>query len=206
MEEFRVALLKISERLSEQDFKDMKFLCQEKIVKKKLEAITRPTELFTRLIEQENITKDKPDFLIFLLQHIGRNDLIGEVDKSQTPLSREQAGVQTPLSREQAGVQASAEEGSDQLLQAFDIVCDNVGRDWRRLLRFLGVTDITMEQVQYANPYNLREQIRQCLREWRKKKGEDANISALLKGLEKCRMRLVIEKITDELNLSAGSS
>lgn len=74
------------------------------------------------------------------------------------------------------------------------------------LMRTLGVTDGTMEQIIYAHPYNLREQIRQCLREWKKKKRENANVSALIKALEKCRLKLVAEKISDELNLSYGMS
>ncbi|XP_077318443.1 FAS-associated death domain protein [Lithobates pipiens] len=194
MEDFNVMLLRIAGKLSDADLNDMKFLCQDKIPRKKMETITSPTDLFMKLMELTEISKDDLNFLIVLLQHTQRHDLAKEVKGFQGP----------PMSREEASVDEDPDE--DQLGQAFDIICENVGKDWKMLMRTLGVTDSTMEQISYANPYNLREQIRQCLREWKKKKRENANVSALIKALEKCRMKLVAEKITDKLNLSYGMS
>ncbi|KAM9302131.1 FAS-associated death domain protein [Gastrophryne carolinensis] len=186
MDEFAVMLLKISEQLRNNELKDLKFLCCDKIPKKTLESISSGTDLFTKLCELDDISRDNLDFLIKLLQHIKRNDLIAEVKKFQTPLSREENNLQTA-------------EDEDRMGQAFDIIADNVGREWKRLMRYLGVTDPVMEQVIYANPYNMREQIIQCLREWKKKKQDNATVPALIKALESCRMKLVAERITEAL-------
>ncbi|XP_040184074.1 FAS-associated death domain protein [Rana temporaria] len=194
MEDFNVMLLGIAGKLTDTDLSNMKFLCQDKIPRKKMETITSPTDLFIKLMELTEISKDNLNFLIELLQHTLRHDLAKEVKAFQGP----------PISREETSVAEDPDE--DQLGQAFDIICENVGKDWKMLMRTLGVTDGTMDQIIYANPYNLREQIRQCLREWKKKKRENANVSALIKALEKCRLKLVAEKISDELNLSYGMS
>lgn len=194
MEEFNVMLLRIAGKLSDTDLNNMKFLCQDKIPRKKMETIASPTDLFIKLMELTEISKDNLNFLIQLLQHTQRYDLAKEVKGFQGP----------PVSREETSEAEDPEE--DQLGRAFDIICENMGRDWKMLMRALGVNDSTMEQIIYANPYNLKEQIRQCLREWKKKKRENANVSALIKALEKCRLKLVAEKISDELNLSYGMS
>ncbi|XP_018410026.1 PREDICTED: FAS-associated death domain protein [Nanorana parkeri] len=193
MDNFNILLLRISGKLSETDLSNMKFLCQDKIPRKKMETIMIPTDLFTKLMELTELSKDNLDFLIQLLQHAHRHDLAEEVK-----------GFQMPLSREEVSVDEESDE--DQLGQAFDIICENVGKDWKMLIRTLGITDSTIEQVAYANPYNMKEQIRQCLREWKKKKRENANVSVLIKALENCRMKLVADKLSDKLNLSHGES
>ncbi|XP_072278186.1 FAS-associated death domain protein [Pyxicephalus adspersus] len=193
MDAFNVMLLGISRKLSEANLNDMKFLCKEKIPRKKMETITSPTELFTKLQELAEMSKDNLTFLIELLQQAHRNDLADEVK-----------GYQCPPSRVETFVDEASNE--DPLGQAFDIICESVGKDWKMLMRTLGLTDGTIDQVVYANPYNLREQIRHCLREWRRKKKENAKVSALIQALEKCRMKLVAERISDELNLSHGMS
>ncbi|CAI9600884.1 unnamed protein product [Staurois parvus] len=195
MDDFNVMLLRIAGKLSDTDLNSMKFLCQDKIPRKKMETIKSPTDLFIKLMELTEISKDNLNFLTELLQHAHRHDLAKEVKEFHEP----------SLSREETSIEEEPEE--DQLGQAFDIICENVGKDWKMLMRTLGVTDSTMEHVVYANPYNLREQIRQCLREWKQKKRENANVSALIKALEKCRMKLAVaEKLCEKLNLSHGIS
>ncbi|XP_075693152.1 FAS-associated death domain protein [Rhinoderma darwinii] len=191
MDKFSVMLLKMSEKLDDKELEDMKFLCQKNIVKKKMELITSPIHLFRHLKELMEISEDDLSFLVKLFNTINRPDLAKEVERFQGRQSRS-----SPVE--------SSER--DQLDLAFDIICDNVGKDWKKLIRTLGVTDVTMDQVIYANPNNMREQLMQCLKEWRKKKKDSATVSALVQALENCRMRLVSEKITDAINLSHGMS
>lgn len=191
MDDLNILLLRISGKLSETDLNNMKFLCQDKIRKRKMETILSPTDLFTRLMELEVLSKDNLGFLVELLEHAQRHDLAKEVKKFQGPLSREETSV-------------DEDEDEDQLGEAFDVICENVGKDWKMLIRTLGIGDSTIDQVIYANPYNMKEQLRQCLREWKKKKREKANISTLIEALTKCRMKLVAEKVKDRLNLSHG--
>uniref|UniRef100_A0A452TMF7 Death domain-containing protein n=1 Tax=Ursus maritimus TaxID=29073 RepID=A0A452TMF7_URSMA len=47
---------------------------------------------------------------------------------------------------------------SPDLRAAFDIICDNVGKDWRRLARHLKVTDAKIDAIEEKYPRNLTEQ------------------------------------------------
>ncbi|XP_071975223.1 FAS-associated death domain protein [Engystomops pustulosus] len=186
MDTFSVLLLNVSEKLNDKELDDMKFLCQKKIVKKKMETISSPIHLFQQLKELVEISEDDVAFLIELLSTIKRQDLVLEVE------------------RYRGGRGAGGER--DNLDEAFDIICDNVGKDWKRLIRTLGVTDNTIDQVVNSNPYNMREQLFQCLREWRTKKKDKATVSALVEALDKCRLRLVSERLVEAINLNHGSS
>ncbi|KAG9473172.1 hypothetical protein GDO78_022892 [Eleutherodactylus coqui] len=188
VDKLNAMLLQISGKLDNKELEDLKFLCQNKIVKKKMELISSPIHLFRQLKELLEISEEDLSFLVELLDTINRHDLAQEVEKFRGPQSRVQM-------RER-----------DQLDQAFDIICENVGKDWKKLIRILGIADATMDQVIYENPNNMQEQLRQCLNKWREKKKEGATVSALVQGLENCRMRLVSERLADSINLSHGTS
>ncbi|XP_044126475.1 LOW QUALITY PROTEIN: FAS-associated death domain protein [Bufo gargarizans] len=187
-EQFNVMLLQISQRLDAKELTEMKFLCNKKIAKKKMELVTSPIHLFRHLKEQLLISEDDPGYLVGLLDTIKRPDLVQEVERFQGP----QVTVET--------------SERDQLDDAFDFVCDNVGRDWKNLIRILGVAEPTIDQIVYANPYNMREQLMQCLNKWREKKKDGATVSALILALENCRMRLVSERLAKAINLNHGAS
>lgn len=57
----------------------MKFLCRDKIKKGKLEAVQSGLELFSILMERQEIGSDNLEFLRKLLQHIERGDLVAQV-------------------------------------------------------------------------------------------------------------------------------
>lgn len=57
----------------------MKFLCRDKIVKRKLESVQSGRDLFSILIEQQMISSSDLGFLRKLLQHIRRDDLVAQV-------------------------------------------------------------------------------------------------------------------------------
>ncbi|KAM3918736.1 FAS-associated death domain protein [Leptodactylus fuscus] len=186
--ELHILLLKISDSLSQKELEDMKFLCQGPIVRKKMESITSPIHLFRQLQELVLISEDDLSFLVKLLNNIKRYDLAQEVENFQGATAQGDAAAR------------------DHLDQAFDIICDNVGKEWKRLIRILGVSDVIMDRVIDANRYDMREQLMQCLREWKKMKKDGATISVLVKALEDCRMRLVSEKLSTAINLSHGTS
>ncbi|KAM4017610.1 FAS-associated death domain protein [Anomaloglossus baeobatrachus] len=188
MDKFSILLLNISQKLNERELASLKFLCHTKIVKKKMEQITSPLHLFTNLKELTEISEDDLSVLISLLTAINRNDLAEEVELFQGPQPKEEA------------------KERDQLDEAFDIICDNVSKEWRRLIRKLGLSETVINQVIYANQNNLREQLMQCLLEWRRIKKGSATVSALVEALEDCKLRLVAEILTDAINLSHGTS
>ncbi|XP_077143067.1 FAS-associated death domain protein [Ranitomeya variabilis] len=186
MDNFHTLLLEISQKLDERELESMKFLCNKKIVKKKMEMIKSPLDLFRQLQELTEISEEDLTFLISLLKAINRLDLVQRVE----PGPRRE--VET--------------KERDQIDEAFDIICDNVAKDWRRLIRTLGLSETIIDQVIYNNPNNMREQLMQCLIEWRKMKKDSATVSFLVQALEKCKLRLVSERLIEAINLNHGTS
>lgn len=87
---------------------------------------------------------------------------------------------------------------SPDLRAAFDIICDNVGKDWKRLARRLKVSDAKIDAIEEKYPRNLTEQLRESLRVWRNANREDAAVAHLVGALRACRMNLVADLIEED--------
>ncbi|XP_053304759.1 FAS-associated death domain protein [Spea bombifrons] len=185
MDDFKVMLLSIALKIDEKELEDLKFLCKGKISKRKLEGITRATDLFTALTEMDELSADKLDILEQMLRLIKRKDLVNEV-------SAYQAGISTQPSVEERGL----------LDHAFEIICDNIGLKWKMLMRKLGLPENILDRALVANPYSLVEQQMTCLREWKRREGSEANVTVLIRALESCSMKLVADILRDELNVN----
>lgn len=72
---FLSLLLSIGRDLSDDDFENLKFLCQGTIPASRLENTTRPRELFLELIHCCDLSERNKDPLSTLLFHIARHDL-----------------------------------------------------------------------------------------------------------------------------------
>lgn len=72
---FLSVLLSIGRDLTEDDFENLKFLCQGTIPASRLENVTRPRELFLELIHCCDLSEENKDPLSSLLFHIARHDL-----------------------------------------------------------------------------------------------------------------------------------
>uniref|UniRef100_A0A8C0IIS0 FAS-associated death domain protein n=1 Tax=Bubo bubo TaxID=30461 RepID=A0A8C0IIS0_BUBBB len=177
MDPFLTLLHSFSSSLSDTELSSLKFLCRGKIGKRKLESVRSGVELFNILLEQQLIASDKVAFLEGLLASIKREDLV-----SQLKQFVEEGEVNAP------------DDQPDVLLSAA-IICENVGRDWRMLIRKLGLSEVKIERIVAANPLNLHEQLVQSLREWQRWKGKDAKVADLIKGLRECNMNLVADKV-----------
>ncbi|KFW88009.1 Protein FADD, partial [Phalacrocorax carbo] len=121
---------------------------------------------------------DNVSFLEGLLEGIKREDLISLL--KQFAEGREVSS---------AGDQPDPHE------KPIEVICENVGRDWKMLMRKLGISEVQMERIMAANPYNLHEQLFQSLRVWRKGKGKDAKVLDLIKALRACNMNLVADRV-----------
>lgn len=86
---------------------------------------------------------------------------------------------------------------SPDLRAAFDIICDNVGKDWRKLARHLRVSDAKIEAIEEKYPRNLAEQVRESLRVWKNSRRDDAAVSHLVRALRACRLNLVADLIEE---------
>ncbi|XP_009332814.1 PREDICTED: FAS-associated death domain protein, partial [Pygoscelis adeliae] len=165
-----------------------------KIGKRKLESVRSGGELFSILLEQQLIASGEVSFLEGLLESIKREDLV-----SQLKQFVEEGEVNAP--DDQPDVHEKR-----LLKAAFEVICENVGRDWKILMRKLGFSEVKMERVVAANPFNLREQLAQSLREWQKWKGRDAKVTDLIKALRGCNMNLVADRVEQKLlPLNAGT-
>ena len=72
---FLSLLLSIGHDLTEEDFENLKFLCQGTVPASRLENISRPRELFLEIIHCCGLSEQNKSPLASLLFHIARHDL-----------------------------------------------------------------------------------------------------------------------------------
>ncbi|KAM6274207.1 FAS-associated death domain protein [Porphyrio hochstetteri] len=187
MDPFLILLHSFSSSLSDSEVSSLKFLCREKIGKRKLESVQSGIELFIFLLEQQLIASSEVSFLEKLLESIRREDLL----------------LQLKQFVEEGEVTAADDEPDvhEKRLQkaAIEVICENVGRDWRRLIRGLGLSEVKIDRIVAANPFNLHEQLFQSLREWQKWKRKDAKVTDLIRALRDCNMNLVADQVEEKI-------
>lgn len=76
MDPFLALLNSLSACLSDSELRDLKFLCQDKIGKRKLESVQSFRELCNFLMEQQLISRHNVDLLKSMFKSIKREDLI----------------------------------------------------------------------------------------------------------------------------------
>ncbi|KFO83725.1 Protein FADD, partial [Buceros rhinoceros silvestris] len=178
MDPFLTLLHTFSLSLSAAELSSLKFLCQDKIRKRRLESVQSGIELFTILLEQQDITRYDVTYLEELFKNIKREDLV-----SQLKQFAEEGEVRAP------GDQPDADE------KPIRVICNNVGRQWKMLMRELEFSDVHMDRIVAAHPFDLREQLVQSLREWQSRKGRDAKVTDLIKALRCCNLNLVADLV-----------
>ncbi|NXY33846.1 FADD protein, partial [Pomatorhinus ruficollis] len=179
LDPLRSLLHSVSSGLSAKELSEMKFLCRDKIGKRKLDPVQSGQELFNILMELQEITKDNLELLKKLLQHIKRRDLLSEVVQFEE------------------GEPHAPDDQPDEHEKPFAVICDNVGREWKRLMRQLGMPEVKLDRIEEAYPRKLYEQLVQALREWQKWKGKDAKVADLISALQGCQLRLVADKVEE---------
>ncbi|NWY20708.1 FADD protein, partial [Aphelocoma coerulescens] len=176
---FLSLLHSISSGLSDTELSAMKFLCRDKIRKRKLETVQSGRELFSILMEQQEISSGSLEFLRKLLQHIDRDDLVAQLVQFEEEEPHAPDG------------QPDAHE------KAIAVICDNVGKEWKKLMRELGMPEVKLDRIEAAHRFNLYEQLVQALLEWQKWKGKDAKVADLIKALRGCSLNLVADMVEE---------
>uniref|UniRef100_A0A8B9YF23 Fas associated via death domain n=1 Tax=Bos mutus grunniens TaxID=30521 RepID=A0A8B9YF23_BOSMU len=166
MDPFLVLLHSVSAGLSSSDLTQLKFLCQNHISKRKLELAQSGLDLFTVLLQQNELNAGHTALLRELLCSLRRKDLLLRLDDFE----RGAAGGAAPEDRD--------------LRAAMEIICDNVGKDWRRLARHLGVSDVKIEAIEEKYPGT-----------WRSSTRENAAVSCLVGAL---RLNVVADLIEED--------
>ncbi|XP_072194288.1 FAS-associated death domain protein isoform X1 [Excalfactoria chinensis] len=167
MDPFLALLSSLSSSLSASELHELKFLCKDKIGKRKLESVESGRELFSFLMEQQLISSHDVDLLKRLFKTIKREDLVSRLTQF--------------IEEGEASAPDERPDINERRLQkvVIEVICENVGRDWKMLMRKLNLSDVKMDRIVAANPHDLREQLVQSLREWQKWKGKDAKRSGL---------------------------
>uniref|UniRef100_A0A669PFI1 Fas associated via death domain n=1 Tax=Phasianus colchicus TaxID=9054 RepID=A0A669PFI1_PHACC len=167
MDPFLALLNSLSACLSASEVSALKFLCQDKIGKRKLESVQSARELFICLMEQQLISRYNVDLLKTMFKSIKREDLILQLEQFI-----EDGEANAP------DEQPDLEERRLQKV-VIEVICENVGRDWKMLMRKLNLSEARLEEIEEAKPHNLRERLFWSLRTWQKLKGKDAKFSGL---------------------------
>ncbi|XP_010213106.1 PREDICTED: FAS-associated death domain protein [Tinamus guttatus] len=186
MDPFLSLLHSFSSGLTESELGSLKFLCRDKIPKRKLEGVRSGMDLFGLLLEQRAIAEDSVDLLETLLRAVKRLDL---VEQLQQFVEEGEANAPNQPDLNEKRLQKAA----------FDIIYENVGRDWKRLMRRLGLPEVRIENIEAAYSNRLSEQVFKSLREWQKWKGKNAKVADLIKGLRDCCLNLVADKVEQKL-------
>ncbi|XP_034360422.1 FAS-associated death domain protein [Arvicanthis niloticus] len=186
MDPFLVLLHSLSSSLSGSDLMELKFLCRERVSKRKLERVQSGLDLFSVLLEQKDLERGSTGLLRELLASLRRHDLLQRLDDFE------------------AGAAATAAPGEEDLRVAFDIVCDNVGRDWKRLARQLKLSEAKIDGIEERYPRSLSERVREALRVWKNAERENASVAGLVKALRACRLNLVADLVEEAL-MAQGS-
>ncbi|XP_045710886.1 FAS-associated death domain protein [Phyllostomus hastatus] len=180
MDPFLVLLHSVSTRLSSSELSDLKFLCQDRLGKRKLERVQSGIDLFSLLLEQNDLDRENPERLRELLTSLRRRDLLRLLDDFE------------------AGAEIAARTDEQDFQAAFDIICDHVGKDWKRLARQLKVPDPKIDAIEVKYPRNLVEQVRESLRVWKRAARGQAEVSHLVQALRASRLNLVADLVEEE--------
>ncbi|XP_016041775.1 FAS-associated death domain protein [Erinaceus europaeus] len=178
MDPFLVLLHSVSAALASEELTQLKFLCRDRVGKRKLERVQSGLDLFAVLLEQSELDGRRPALLRQLLRSLRRDDLLLRLDAFE---------------RERA----DAGPGDAELRAACDLVCEHVGREWRRLARQLHLPETRIEAAEEKHPRELREQVREALRAWRDARGEAASVDELLAALRGCGLNLVADLVEE---------
>ncbi|MGH0154951.1 UNVERIFIED_CONTAM: hypothetical protein FKN15_071134 [Acipenser sinensis] len=138
------------------------------------------------IVFQGKISIDNTGFLRLLLTKIKREDLLEKLDNFEKYGSCERDDL--PDAKE-----------IERLETAFEVICDNLGKQWKMFARKIGVSDARLDQIQDRHPCDMREQIRQVLKTWQKVQGNNANAAELIRKLRDCRLNLVADNVDEQL-------
>ena len=83
------------------------------------------------------------------------------------------------------------------LKNEISFLCKNLGRDWKSLMRQLGVSESTMETIM-SEHRSVREQIYQCFLAWQDQEQEGASKELLIAALRGIERNDLVMQLEDE--------
>ncbi|XP_033996830.1 FAS-associated death domain protein [Trematomus bernacchii] len=186
--QFNSLLLDISNQLTEKQLEDLKFLCGDMLGKRELEKISSGVRLFLLLTERRKLGADNTDCLSRFLTQIQRQDLAERLESFESFESQAEASDDLPDKEER-----------DKLGIATEVIVENLGRNWRKLGRRLGLTEVKIDSVSKRHPTDLEETTRELLKEWRRSRGAQARTQELIQALRTCMLNRTADQVEDSL-------
>ncbi|XP_069034036.1 FAS-associated death domain protein [Embiotoca jacksoni] len=202
--EFNVVLLDISNQLTADQLKDIKFLVRDVVGKRELEKVDKGLRLFELLTERNKLAADNTDYLSGLLRQVHQHRLSDRLDSftSGAPGAPGPTGPTGPTGAPgptgPTGTEPNEQE-RERLDVASEVVAANLGRSWRKLGRRLGVGDVKLESISQHHQLDLEEMALQLLKEWRRSRGGGATTHQLIQALRSCQFNLTADRVEDRL-------
>nr|ABQ51094.1 Fas-associating death domain-containing protein [Paracentrotus lividus] len=204
---YKQVAFKIGKALSLSEINDFKFLCKDipGFTQIDIDEISDGLALITKLEQLDVLTKSNVDLVAEFLSLVNRIDLEHELRQYEQDFIKMQVGgpVAQPMSaqfQQNNRYQLPAFNAQNQpavmgedLSNEFDIIVENIGRDWRQLARRLGLSEVDIECVTENHSRNLREQSRQALWTWKNRLRREATRQALIAALRKCRLNYIAD-------------
>nr|XP_046240295.1 protein FADD [Scatophagus argus] len=184
---FNADLLEISNQLSAEQLSQLKFLCRDHIGKREMENIDTGIKLFDILTQRGKLGPDNTDYLRQLLTEIRRPDLLSKIDSIES----QSGSTEQPDETETAKLNIATE-----------VIAENLGKNWRKLGRKLGLPDVKLESILRRHPTELEELARDLLKEWRKSRGAKAQTEELITALRACQYNMTADTIETTLSSS----
>nr|XP_055168656.1 tumor necrosis factor receptor superfamily member 10B-like isoform X3 [Nyctereutes procyonoides] len=94
-------------------------------------------------------------------------------------------------------VKDTSNEGTTRLYYEFEEMI--LDKNWKSLMRLIGLEEKDIETCKHENPDNLMEQHHKMLLRWRNKLGREASVFKLLAALHKMQLHMCLENIINVL-------
>ncbi|CAL1590380.1 unnamed protein product [Knipowitschia caucasica] len=177
--EFNALLLRLSSALSAEQLESLKFLCKDHVGKRDLEKCSTGIKLFQILTERAKLGPDNRELLGRMLSEVRpdlRDQLLGSC-RTEDP-----------------------GEQRDELDAATEVLAENLGNQWRKLGRKLGLSEVKLSSISRAHPVDLEETALELIRQWRALRGDQATVRALVQALRDCELNRTADTLEDTLS------
>ncbi|XP_072021598.1 FAS-associated death domain protein-like [Amphiura filiformis] len=215
--QYNAALMDIKANIDQMGpyiLEDIKFCCGniDGFSASELESIKSVTHLYKKLQQLDMLSIDNTKDLKDILSTCNLNACVKRLERYENGGAQSVQPVQQPHSqgygdghssvtippniRQADGPIIQAEQ--DDLSEAFDIIVENIGRDWRRLARRLPgrkITETEIEVLTDRHSRDLREQSRGVLLMWKEKNPDQAKKETLVKVLRQCEMNYIADRV-----------
>lgn len=177
---FSEMLEKLSDNITAQNLQALKYQCKDIIPQSKIDDIKTSFMLFETLEEDDKLGPNNLSHLKRILNACRLQTLAEFVEYFEKNGSLSNEIINPPSC----------------LNEAIDFVVDNIGsRDWRFLVRDLGVKETDITYIVDNHPRDVRNQIYQCFSLWKSREGSKATVHRLIPILKKMCRNDILEGI-----------